>query len=573
MERGRGPTTIIRGGRIHTLDDGERVVEALLIEDGRVRAVGREADVRARASGPTADIDVQGATVLPGLIDTHPHLLHFGSLREPLVDITDAKSHAEIVARIAARATRVPAGEWIMTTPVGEPHYFVRRSVHQLAEGELPTRRVLDRATDRHPVVIQAWAPVLPNTIAFNSPALEKLGLGSDTPERVSNVWIERDMDGALTGRFHGSVTNYYSNDAFANQLWLKIPFLQYQYLIPGAKTAIREYHRQGVTAIYENHMMDKPLIDAYREMRRNNELRMRVMASQEAEAYGMPWSRPRRPDDFMARLEDAARSIELHDDVFRFNGVTIMWDGTCHPGGMRMREPYRGPYGEPTTGFSVITPEKAETVMRFCAERRLRLNTMAMGVEANEENLALLEKLAQSHDIASLRWILVHAMFIEPKQVERYARLMRDFTTSMSFCWGKGDMFMERLDPALLVDLLPLRRFFQAGFDVAGGSDWGPKSAFEQIQLALTHEFAGSGRRNLGPDQTITRRQAVSMWTRDAARVLQWRGIGSLGEGGCADLIVVDRDPLTCPVEDVGSTRVLLTLFAGTRVHDAGLL
>jgi predicted amidohydrolase YtcJ len=78
---------------------------------------------------------VHGATILPGLVDTHPHLLHFGAFAEPLVDIADARSHDDIVTRIRVRAATTPPGEWIMTAPVGEPHYFIRRSWRDLAEG------------------------------------------------------------------------------------------------------------------------------------------------------------------------------------------------------------------------------------------------------------------------------------------------------------------------------------------------------------------------------------------------------------------------------------------------------
>lgn len=556
------------GGKVHTFDAADTVAEAILVEGGRVRAVGPASDLGALAARGTRTVDIGGASIFPGWIDTHPHLLHFGSLKEPLVDILDARDHGEIAARIAARAKDTPAGEWIMTTPVGEPHYFITRSPKDLAEGELPDRKVLDRAAPNHPVVIQAWAPSLPNSIAFNSLALERLGLTRETPDRVSNVTIEKDASGEPTGRLHGSVTNYYSNDAFANQLWLKIPFLQYEHLVPGTQRAISTYHGFGVTAVYENHMMDRRLIDTYRQLRQRDELRLRVLASQEAESYGMPWSRPRTMPDFMARLEDAANSIELQDDWFRFNGVTIMWDGTCFPGGMMMHEPYLGPDGHETCGYFQITPEKAEAAMRFCAERRIRLNTMCMGNKAHEENLTRLEKLAETHDLRTLRWLLVHAVFIEPEQVKRYARLNMDLTTSMSFCWGKGELFRKRMRNPPLGDLLPLRRFFDAGLAVAGATDWGPKNPFEQIELALTHEFAGSGYRNLGPDQKITRREAVSMWTRDAAKVLQWDGIGTLRAGAYADLVVVDRDLMTCEVEEIGRARAIATLVGGETVH-----
>lgn len=564
----RKKTLYKNGHIIPFVNNTSDTVPCLLTEGTQVVALGTEADIAPTLKDDVLQVDLKGATLLPGLIDAHPHLLHYGSLHEPLVDIQDAKSHDDIVARIQARGKVTPPGQWIMTTPVGEPHYFIRRSHRDLREGDLPTREVLDKASSVHPIVIQAWAPRVPNIIAFNSMALAKLGIDRQTPDRVGNVWIEKQA-GEPTGRLRGSVTNYYSYDPFANDLWLKIPFLKYEHLVPGTKTAMAAYNRLGVTAVYENHMMDKPLIDAYRDLRTMRELQVRVMVSQEAESYGMPWSKPRSLDEFDRRLSEAARSIELRDPYFRFNGVTIMWDGTCFPGGMMMTSPYVGPYGEHTCGFYNTSPEKAERAMRFCAEHRLRLNTMCMGDRANEENLAMLERLAKDVDIRSLKWILVHSVFITLEQIERYRKLNFDLTTSMSFCWGKGDLFRKKIGDGRLDDLMPLRRFFDAGFAIAGSSDWGPKNAFEQIQLALTHEFAGSGYRNLGKGQKITREEAVGMWTWDAARVLQWEGIGRLRPGCQADITIVDRNPFTCAVDDIAETRVMRTVFDGTVVHD----
>jgi predicted amidohydrolase YtcJ len=142
-----------------------------------------------------------------------------------------------------------------------------------------------------------------------------------------------------------------------------------------------------------------------------------------------------------------------------------------------------------------------------------------------------------------------------------------------MSFSWGKGDLFAERIGEHVLGDLIPLRRMLDAGLVVGCGSDWGPKNVFEHIALAETHEFCASGRRNDGPAQRVTRAEALRMWTRDAARVLGWPGVGTLTPGSHADLIVVDRDPLTCALADLPRTRVLRTVLAGRTVWDAGAL
>ena len=569
-------STLIHNAKIYCFDEDDSVADSLLIQAGRVAAIGRHSDLINLTDGVTETFDLRGATVLPGLIDTHPHLLHFAARQAPLVDISDATSHDDIVSRIAERARTVAAGQWIMTTPVGEAWYFIRRSYRDLKEGELPNRQTLDRASDQHPIVIMAWEPNIPNVVAFNSMALRLLGVTRELPDQVSGVIIEKDTQGEPTGRLHGAVNSAFSDDEFAYQLWRKVPPADPSLALPAVRRAIATHHRLGVTGIYENHFMQRRHIDVYRQLRNAGELPLRVMVAQETDSFGSAWAQPRDDDDFIRALEAAANSVEQTDDRFRVNGVSIMWDGGVYAGQMMMRDAYFGPNGEETRGWFMMDPKKIEIAMRFCAKRRIRLNTLCVGTQAHEENLAMLEQLAQTCDIRPLQWILVHSPFIEAEQIKRYRALNFDVTTTMTYLFGMGDLFRKRFKPelrdTLMKDFLPLRRYFEAGMTVTGGADWGPKSVFEHIQLALTHTTP-SGYCNLGPAQTISRTQAVSMWTRNAARLLQWSDIGSLMPGFHADLVVIDRDPLTCTIDELGGTRVLRTMFAGSTVYDAGTL
>jgi predicted amidohydrolase YtcJ len=128
---------------IYLFDETDTTADAILIERGRITRAGPDEELRRLASGAVESCNVHGATILPGLIDTHPHLLHFAARRARLVDIASAVSHEDIVRRIAERARDIPPGKWIVTTPVGEPNYFIRRS--DLKERELPDRHTLDR--------------------------------------------------------------------------------------------------------------------------------------------------------------------------------------------------------------------------------------------------------------------------------------------------------------------------------------------------------------------------------------------------------------------------------------------
>jgi predicted amidohydrolase YtcJ len=559
--------TVLTNTNVITCDPLNTVASALAIADDRIIAVGDQRSVMRKAGANATKIDLQGATVLPGLIDTHPHLMHFGALAEPLVDITAATSHTDITSRIALRASEAAADDdWILTTPVGEPHYFIRRSYRDLPEGDLPDRSVLDRAAPDHPVFIQAWAPAVPNVCAMNTLALHRLGITSATPDRVDNVWIEKDAAGHPTGRLRGSVTNYYCESPFMNDLLRQLPLLQVEAIVPGTERAMRAANATGITTVYEAHLMTFSLIELYRWLRSEDRLTLRVLCAPEAEPVGVPWSDPLQPADYRQRLERAAELVDRSDDLFRVDGVTVSPYGPCWPGFTLMLDEYRNPYGEGTKGVTMVSPEKVDEAIRFCHDHGVRLNIVASGLAELDSHLDQLEALSEAPLAADGRaWLLQHFYFAPPSLVRRAAALGLDVTTTMSFSWGKGEIIRERFGEHLLPDFIPLARLLDAGLHVAAGTDWGPKNVFEHIALAVDPRYAASRRQAATPG--ISRAQALAMWTSDAAHVLRWDGIGSLESGHHADLVVVDRDPLGCPTADLPGTQVISTLLGGRTV------
>src|SRR5262249_18709929 len=318
---------------------------------------------------------------------------------------------------------------------------------------------------------------------------------------------------------------------------------------------------------------MGRAEIGAFRALRADGELTLRVLTSLEAESYGLPWTQPLSMPEFRENLEDALAMTDTGDDFLRHQGVTLSRGGPCWPGFLRMYEPYRGPYGEPTTGVTFVGEEKEQVALDFCAGRRRRLNFIGAGYRDHDEFLDRAEGVARRVPGAGRGWILQHVFFLTERAARRYAALGFDVTTSLSFTWGKGDMFVQRIVKHVLPDLIRLRRLGGAGLMVAGGCDCGRQKVCEQVGLAEADRFCGSGRRNDGPAQRVTREEALHMWTGDAGRVLGWDGVGTLQAGGHADLIVVDRDPLICSVEQLPETRVLRTVLGGRTVWDSGAL
>ncbi len=191
---------------------------------------------------------------------------------------------------------------------------------------------------------------------------------------------------------------------------------------------------------------------------------------------------------------------------------------------------------------------------MRYCLDRQLRLNMMIAGNGELDTYLDQLESLGRPLHTDNRPWIVQHAAIAEPDQIKRLAALDVDLTTTMSFSWGKGELFAQRVGEQVLDHLVPLQRLLDAGIRVGCGTDWGPKNVFEHIALAVEPRYGASGRRATTPG--IARMDALAMWTRRAAEVLAWNDIGTIAPGAHADLVIVDRNPLTCPTSDIAGTR-----------------
>ncbi len=566
---------LLHNATVHVLDGVTPPAESLLIgDDGRIVAVGRFTDLDAHPAAAGGErVDLAGAVVLPGLIDTHPHVLHFGARERAVLDITDCTTHAEIVARIRARAAVTPPGEWIVTTPVGEPHYFVRRSYLDLAERTLPDRRVLDAATTDHPVHIEAWAPRMPNVAAFNTAGLRRCRLTDTLPDRVCDVTFDRFDDGSLSGIVRGAVNNYYCFDPFWVQVRGHLPGPATWELHDATVAEMAAYNARGVTTGFDGHNMSPAHVAAYRDLRSAGRMTMRMLCAVEGEGFAYPPWQPLTLGQYRANLELGGSMVGLDDDLLRVSGVTWGQAGPCWPGGIRMHDPYQGPFGQPTRGMTFLSDEKLEAFVAFCLGQQIQANFVTSGYRDHDDILGELARVGGPGAVRRIaqdtNWLIQHAILITEAQAVAYRDLGFQLTTCMGFSAAKGDLYGERIGPWVWRDQVPLARLLRVGLTVGCGTDWGPKNPWENMVLAQTHEFWGSGHRNDTPDHAVDRATAVALWTREAAKVLAWDDIGTLAAGHWADVIAVDRDPLSCHLDALADTRVLRTWLAGRVVHE----
>jgi hypothetical protein len=277
--------------------------------------------------------------------------------------------------------------------------------------------------------------------------------------------------------------------------------------------------------------------------------------------------------ESIRAKFALAAKLTQTVDPLFRVSGVTLSKGMPGWPGFARLNGTYKDPYGRPTHGLSCIPKVIDREAIDFCLRNNVRLNLIQVGPPDHREFLEALEPFLADWNVREREWIMQHSIFIDDATIKRYAELSFHLTSTVSFCWGKGDMYRERMGEEVLKDLVPIGKMFASGANVGLGTDWGPESPFEHIALAETREFGASGRRHDGPGYSITRQQALDGWTVNNAKMMHWDGIGALKAGYKADFTIVDRNPLTCPIEDLPKAQVFRTVLGGKDVFDTRIL
>ena len=219
------------------------------------------------AGADTRRIAGRGRCVMPGLIDGHAHMDREG-LKEALPTLSGCRSVADVLARVEALVATTPAGEWIVTMPVGEPPFY-EGVPDNLAEGRFPDRHELDRVAPNHPVYIRAiwghWRNTLPLVSVANSEALRRASIDRDTLPPVASIQIEKDLrSGEPTGRLY----EFTFKPLVEKTLMACIPRFTLEQRIAGLSRSMEVYNSFGTTSVFEGHGIAGEVLAAYQELR-----------------------------------------------------------------------------------------------------------------------------------------------------------------------------------------------------------------------------------------------------------------------------------------------------------------
>lgn len=236
------------------------------------------------------------------------------------------------------------------------------------------------------------------------------------------------------------------------------------------------------------------------------------------------------------------------------------------------MHDPYLDPYGNLGNGRSSLTAERLTDLGRLAIEHDLRLNVLAAGSAAADITVQALQAIDARTPLSRRGWIVQHFQHPTRQHIGELKRMGVGVQTYASIDYSKGaEIYVKRLSGEQWRETVPLRWWLDAGINVSLGSDGAHPNPLFQIWAALQRIDGRTGRSLLTPAKTITRAEAIRLYTINGAKLLGWdKHLGSIESGKLADVVILDANILNCPAEKIREIAVTTTMLAGITVYDS---
>jgi predicted amidohydrolase YtcJ len=532
---------ILYNGRFSTLDRTNGSPEAVAIADGRFLSVGRAREVEATASVTTKRIDLHGRRVIPGLIDSHMHIIRGGLNYNLELRWDGVRSLSTALKMLKAQVDRTPAPQWVRV--IGG---FTE---HQFAEKRLPTIAELNAIAPDTPVFILH----LYDRALLNGAALRAVGYTKATPNPPGGE-IVRDRNGNPTGLLLAR-----PNAAILYATLAKGPKLSEDYQKNSSRHFMREVNRLGVTGVidagggFQNYPEDYRIIE---ELHAAGELTVRL-------AYNLFTQKPKEE---LADFRNWTSKVKpgQGDDYYRHNGAGEMLVYSAAD-----FEDFR--VERPEMPASMETD--LEPVVRLLAERRWPWRLHATYDETISRALDVYEKVNRDTPLDGLHWFFDHCETISDRNIDRIAELGGGIAIQHRMAF-QGEYFVERYGRDAAERTPPIQRMLRSGLSVGAGTD-ATRVASYNPWVALAWLVTGKTVGGLSlyrASQTLEREQALRLWT-EANTWFSGEGgkKGQIKVGQLADLAVLSDDYFNVADDRIADITSVLTLLGGKPVHASG--
>lgn len=548
---------LIHHAKVVTVDARFTLAEAIAIKDGKIVAVGTNADVLKHQGAKTLVIDAQGKMLLPGLSDTHVHPTGAATSewKEPLPDLRSLK---DVFAYIRKKAATTPKGEWIVLR-----YAFPTR----LDDARFPTKSELDEAAPDHPVLYHAGPAGV-----VNSMGLKVSGVTKDTPNPGTGVVVKDAKTGEPTGMLrsaYGVLKNLPKEDEDISRADK----------LKALKKLFALYNEQGLTSVADRNG-SRGGLDMYRELFKQGELTVRVNVSMGFSPSGTREQIAKRFEQ-MPGADKLGGPTGVGDDWLRIGPIKVFLDGGMLNGTAFMREPWPiGPTYQVTEdnyrGLQFIKQEQLRIVAEEAAKHRWQMTAHTAGEAGMDELLDAYEFANRMTPIKELRFCITHANFPSQRNLERCQALGVVADVQPAWLYKDGTTLFKVLGEKRVRWFQPYKSWLKYT-TIGGGSDhmlrfdslastnpWNP-----WLGLAVAVHRTTERGQQLFKEECLSREEAIRLYTINNAYLThEEKSKGSLEVGKLGDCILIDRDLLTCPEGDIAGTKVLATFVGGKRVY-----
>ncbi len=546
---------ILVNGRIVTVDADFQVAAAMAVKDGRIIAVGeRDARLEGFIGDKTQVLDLQGQMVLPGLIDSHTHPAD-ASMFEFDHEIPGMESIADVLQYVRQRAGVLPQGEWIYVSQV-----FITR----LREQRYPTRAELDAAAPNHPVLFRTGPDGSANSLAMKLNGIDK----AFARQHPQNVMVD-----SVSGEPNGILRK-------ASSVLTVVPDLSQRRVTETERDEqlvklFDDYNQIGITGIIDRNCSDAARAQ-YSRLLNADRLTVRVRMSRSLDAS-------QDLETIDQRLTTIASDplFQRPDPRLGVIGVKCFQDGGMLTGSAYFSQPWGVSsiygIGDPSyRGMQYIELDQLEKIVRACATRNLAFTAHCQGDAAVESLLEVYERVNQDIPIGPTRSTVTHASFMSEKAIALAASLNVGIDLQPAWLYLDARTLLAQFGEQRLEYFIPLRSLMEADVRAGGGSDHmqkigslrsvNPYNPFLGMWIAATRKALWHDA-PVHSEQALSRQQMIRFYTLNNAFLMRMEEeIGSLEVGKRADFIIIDRDLLTCPDEDIRSTRVHSTWLDGVK-------